>query len=95
MRVFVWTLTGKTITLDVESSDTIQAVKQKIQFSGFKTREFEIEVQIQFGQCLKLDREDVAIPASKLGQAIVGNDIGTPFSIRQMRKFNRWNFKQT
>jgi ubiquitin-small subunit ribosomal protein S27Ae len=31
MQIFVKTLTGKTITLEVESSDTIQAVKQKIQ----------------------------------------------------------------
>jgi ubiquitin C len=31
MQVFVKTLTGKTITLEVESSDTIENVKQKIQ----------------------------------------------------------------
>jgi large subunit ribosomal protein L40e len=31
MQIFVKTLTGKTITLDVESSDTIEAVKAKIQ----------------------------------------------------------------
>jgi ubiquitin C len=31
MQIFVKTLTGKTITLDVESSDSIEAVKQKIQ----------------------------------------------------------------
>jgi ubiquitin len=31
MQVFVKTLTGKTITLDVESSDTIDNVKAKIQ----------------------------------------------------------------
>merc|ERR1712157_397184 len=31
MQIFVKTLTGKTITLDVESSDTIEAVKSKIQ----------------------------------------------------------------
>ena len=31
MQIFVKTLTGKTITLDVNSSDTIEAVKQKIQ----------------------------------------------------------------
>jgi len=30
MQIFVKTLTGKTITLEVESSDTIQNVKQKI-----------------------------------------------------------------
>ena len=31
MQIFVKTLTGKTITLDVESADTIEQVKQKIQ----------------------------------------------------------------
>jgi len=31
MQIFVKTLTGKNITLDVEPSDTIQNVKQKIQ----------------------------------------------------------------
>ncbi|KAL2822588.1 hypothetical protein BJX63DRAFT_126517 [Aspergillus granulosus] len=31
MQIFVKTLTGKTITLDVESSDTIDNVKTKIQ----------------------------------------------------------------
>ena len=30
MQVFVRTLTGRTITLDVESSDTIQALKAKV-----------------------------------------------------------------
>ena len=31
MQIFVKTLTGKTITLEVESGDTIDNVKQKIQ----------------------------------------------------------------
>ena len=31
MQIFVKTLTGKTITLDVEPSDNIEAVKAKIQ----------------------------------------------------------------
>ncbi len=31
MQIFVKTLTGKTITLEVESSDSIENVKQKIQ----------------------------------------------------------------
>ena len=31
MQIFVKTLTGKTITLEVEPSDTIENVKQKIQ----------------------------------------------------------------
>ena len=31
MQIFVKTLTGKTITLEVEGSDSIEAVKSKIQ----------------------------------------------------------------
>jgi ubiquitin len=31
MQIFVKTLTGKTITLDVHSEDTIENIKQKIQ----------------------------------------------------------------
>lgn len=31
MQIFVKTLTGKTITLEVEASDSIEAVKTKIQ----------------------------------------------------------------
>ncbi|KAL5200585.1 hypothetical protein ABZP36_021788 [Zizania latifolia] len=34
MQIFVKTLTGKTITLEVESSDTIDNVKAKIQASA-------------------------------------------------------------
>ena len=30
-QIFIKTLTGKTLTLDVEQSDTIEQVKQKIQ----------------------------------------------------------------
>jgi len=35
MQIFVKTLTGKTITLEVESSDTIDNVKSKIQGTLF------------------------------------------------------------
>jgi ubiquitin len=31
MQIFVKTLTGKTITLDVDASDTIETIKAKIQ----------------------------------------------------------------
>ena len=31
MQIFVKTLTGKTITIEVESSDTILSIKQKIE----------------------------------------------------------------
>jgi len=39
MQIFVKTLTGKTITLEVESSDTIDNVKSKIQGATLSTVE--------------------------------------------------------
>eukprot|EP00897_Mesotaenium_endlicherianum_P010958 jgi/Mesen1/9891/ME000070S09182 len=44
MQIFVKTLTGKTITLEVESSDTIDNVKAKIQMNDEKTaKDYNIE----------------------------------------------------
>ena len=44
MQIFVKTLTGKTITLEVEGSDTIENVKQKIQ----RTEELRAEQERRF-----------------------------------------------
>ena len=46
MQIFVKTLTGKTITLDVEPSDTIEAVKQKIQDKEVSKGKYIISIQV-------------------------------------------------
>ncbi|ONK68942.1 uncharacterized protein A4U43_C05F17640 [Asparagus officinalis] len=45
MQIFVKTLTGKTITLEVESSDTIDNVKSKIQVKTLTGKEIEIDIE--------------------------------------------------
>jgi len=41
MQIFVKTLTGKTITLDVDSSDSIENVKQKVRREKLKQKRIE------------------------------------------------------
>ena len=45
MQIFVKTLTGKTITLEVEPSDTIENVKAKIQV---RSTLFEIDEKVTY-----------------------------------------------
>ena len=48
MQIFVKTLTGKTITLEVEASDSIENVKAKIQVGPFD-EQFILRIDMRKG----------------------------------------------
>lgn len=57
MQIFVKTLTGKTITLDVDPSDTIERVKQLIQDKEGINRDVPKSVLPKTYQALSLDKQ--------------------------------------
>ena len=66
MQIFIKTLTGKTITLDVEPTDTIDNVKQKVQ-DILKTEMYK-KFNGDFAEDRKRKEKKVTIPDSHIGE---------------------------
>jgi len=69
MQIFVKTLTGKTITLEVESSDTVENVKQKI-IASFRGPSKVVRGIKESDNFNKIKRYSMAL-TQKRGQSLV------------------------
>ena len=70
-------------------------IEQKIQLGGIEPGDLRIEVQVQGSQTLQLDLEDLPVPASQLGQPIIGDHIGPALGIGHMVQPNRGDGRAT
>src|SRR5690606_18882407 len=47
---------------------------QDVDFGGLESDHLEVEVELQIGESLKLECQEVLVPPCKLGQLVVGDD---------------------
>ena len=61
-----------------------QGLQGNVDFGQFEAGDGQIKIDIEVGQILKLERQQIRIPAGVFRQPVVGNDIGpdSPFTIQ-------------
>src|SRR5450759_70770 len=62
-------------------------LQDQIDLRSFKTRWFAVEPNID--EALQLNRQDLWIPTSLFGQAVVGDDVGSLLGLIEVREANR------
>ena len=73
----------------------VTVIEQEVELRRFESGDLQIEIEVEFGQRLELDRQDLAIPAGQLGQPVVGDHIGPALGLREMAEFDRRNLVDT
>ena len=61
-------------------------LQAKVDLGGLEARQLDLEVEVDQG--LQLDRQDLPVPASLLGQPVVGKDVGPLLCFREVGEPN-------
>lgn len=78
---------------DITSADSVGGVRfdalraaadPEIDLGGLEADHLQVEVEVHLGQALQLDREQVLVPASKLGEAVVGDHEGADLGLGEV-----------
>jgi hypothetical protein len=60
------------------------AADPEIDLGGLEADHLEVEVEVHLGQALQLDREQVLVPAGKLGEPVVGDHVGADLGLGEV-----------
>ena len=75
---------ARTTCIRVVVRDGLRPLDQEVDLGRLEAGDLDFEVELDFGQVLELDREQGLVPAGKLREAIVGDDIGPLLIFGQM-----------
>ena len=67
---------------------------ETIDLSRVETGYLDIEVELDLGERLELDREQLLVPAGQFGQAVVGDNVGAKLLFREVAQPDRRNLLQ-
>jgi hypothetical protein len=95
---FIWTILTSSTKSGCEGSEADVGVASaaasrdrlgECRSRSFKAGDRQVEFAIELRQVLKLDRQQVSIPAGILGQLVVGHDVGAFLGLRHGRQAKR------
>lgn len=58
--------------------------EQRIDFGHLEAGDRDIEIEIEAGQVLQLDLQDLGVPADRLGELVVSQDLGALLHITEV-----------
>ncbi len=66
----------------------------EVGLGGGEAGDGEVERGLDLQQMLRLDGQDLAVPAGILGKLVVGQDVGPSLGLAQMLEAHRWHVLQ-